>query len=48
MACITKKKSKKGQWCIDFYDQYGKRRLKVLPNETRKSRSSLPHRKGSF
>jgi hypothetical protein len=31
MACITKKKSKKGQWCVDFYDQYGKRRLKVLP-----------------
>ena len=30
MACVTKKKSKGNRWCIDFYDQYGKRRLKVL------------------
>ncbi len=37
MACITKKKSKKGQWCIDFYDQYGKRRLKVLPKGSTKA-----------
>ncbi len=37
MACITKKKSKKGQWCIDFYDQYGKRRLKVLPKDATKT-----------
>jgi len=27
MACVTKKK---GKWAVDFYDQHGKRRLKVL------------------
>jgi integrase len=37
MACITKKKNKPGRWCIDFYDQYGKRRLKVLPEGTTKA-----------
>ena len=39
MACITKKKNKPGQWCIDFYDQYGKRRLKVLPKGTTKKKA---------
>ncbi len=38
MACITnKKKSKRGRWCIDFYDQSGKRRLKVLPKGATKT-----------
>ena len=37
MACITRKKSKKGRWCIDFYDQNGKRRLKVLPKGATKA-----------
>ena len=36
MACVTKKKSKGNRWCIDFYDQYGKRRLKVLKEGTTK------------
>jgi len=36
MACVTKKKSKGNRWCIDFYDQYGKRRLKVLKQGTTK------------
>lgn len=27
MACVTKKK---GRWAVDFYDQHGKRRLKML------------------
>jgi hypothetical protein len=34
---LTKKKGKKGQWCVDFYDQYGKRRLKVLPKGSTKA-----------
>jgi hypothetical protein len=37
MACVTKKKGKPGRWCIDFYDQHGKRRLKVLPEGTTKA-----------
>jgi integrase len=28
MACATKKR---GRWCVDFYDQHGRRRLKTLP-----------------
>ena len=36
MACVTKKKSKGNRWCIDFYDQYGIRRLKVLKEDTTK------------
>jgi len=27
MACVTKRK---GRWCVDFYDQHGKRRLRIL------------------
>ena len=38
MACITKDK-KPGQWCIDFYDQYSRRRLKVLPKGTTKKQA---------
>jgi len=33
MACITKKR---GKLVIDFYDQHGRRRLKTLPDGTRK------------
>ncbi len=36
MACLTNTK-KKGRWCIDFYDQNGKRRLKVLPQGATKT-----------
>jgi integrase len=38
MACLTNKK-KPGRWCIDFYDQHGKRRLKVLKAGTTKKRA---------
>ena len=38
MACLTNKK-KPGRWCIDFYDQHGKRRLKVLPKGTTKKQA---------
>lgn len=33
----NQKESKKDRWCIDFYDQSGKRRLKVLPKGTTKA-----------
>jgi integrase len=33
MACITKRRNR---WVIDFYDQYGKRRWKTLPEGTTK------------
>ena len=36
MACVTKKK---GRWSVDFYDQYGKRRLKMLPKGATKTQA---------
>jgi integrase len=36
MACITKRR---GRWVIDFYDQYGKRRWKTLPEGTTKTQA---------
>jgi integrase len=36
MACVTKKR---GQWAVDFYDQYGKRRLKMLPKGATKTQA---------
>lgn len=36
MACVTKKK---GRWAVDFYDQHGKRRLKMLPKGATKSQA---------
>jgi len=36
MACVTKKK---GRWCVDFYDQHGKRRLKMLPKDATKGQA---------
>lgn len=39
MACLTRKKNKPGRWCIDFYDQHGKRRLKVLKAGTTKKQA---------
>ena len=36
MACITKRR---GRWVIDFYDQYGKRRLKTLPKGATKGQA---------
>ncbi|MHC5074592.1 MAG: tyrosine-type recombinase/integrase, partial [Planctomycetota bacterium] len=36
MACVTKKK---GRWAVDFYDQYGKRRLKMLPKGATKTQA---------
>lgn len=38
MACVTDKK-KKGRWAVDFYDQQGKRRLKVLPKGATKKQA---------
>jgi integrase len=39
MACVTRKKRYPGRWCIDFYDQDGKRRLKVLKDGTTKKQA---------
>jgi len=36
MACVTKKK---GRWAVDFYDQFGKRRLKMLPQYATKGQA---------
>ena len=36
MACITKRRDR---WVIDFYDQYGKRRWKTLPEGTTKKKA---------
>ena len=36
MACVTKKK---GRWCVDFYDQHGKRRLKMMPKGATKNQA---------
>jgi len=36
MACVTKKK---GRWAVDFYDQHGKRRLKMLPKDATKGQA---------
>lgn len=36
MACITKKK---GRWAVDFYDQNGRRRLKMLPQNATKGQA---------
>jgi len=36
MACVTKKR---GRWAVDFYDQHGKRRLKVLPQGSTKAQA---------
>ena len=36
MACISKRR---GRWVIDFYDQYGKRRWKTLPEGTTKGQA---------
>lgn len=33
MACVTKKR---GRWAVDFYDQHGKRRLKMLKKDATK------------
>ena len=38
MACITKRR---GRWVIDFYDQYGKRRWKTLPEGTTKKKARV-------
>ncbi len=37
MACIKKRR---GRWVIDFYDQYGKRRWKTLPDGTTKKKAT--------
>ncbi len=39
MACVTDKK-KKGRWAVDFYDQHGKRRLRVLPKGATKKQAT--------
>ncbi len=36
MACVTKRK---GKWAVDFYDQHGRRRLKVLPKKANKTQA---------
>ena len=36
MACITKRRDR---WVIDFYDQYGKRRWKTMPEGTTKKKA---------
>jgi hypothetical protein len=36
MACISKRR---GRWVIDFYDTYGKRRWKTLPNGSTKKKA---------
>jgi integrase len=36
MACVTKKK---GRWAVDFYDQQGRRRLKMLPRGATKTQA---------
>lgn len=36
MACVTKKK---GRWCVDFYDQHWKRRLKMMPKGATKNQA---------
>ena len=36
MACVTKKH---GRWAVDFYDQHGKRRLKMLPKGATKAKA---------
>jgi len=36
MACVTKKRDR---WAVDFYDQHGKRRLKVLPKGSTKKQA---------
>jgi integrase len=36
MACVTKKR---GRWCVDFYDQHGKRRLKMMPEGANKKQA---------
>ncbi len=36
MACITKRRSR---WVIDFYDQYGERRWKTMPEGTTKAQA---------
>ncbi len=38
MACVTKKK---GKWAVDFYDQHGKRRLKMLPKGATKKQATV-------
>jgi integrase len=38
MACVTKKR---GRWCVDFYDQHGKRRLKILPKGSTKKEATV-------
>jgi integrase len=37
MACVTRKK---GRWAVDFYDQHGTRRLRVLPKEATKKQAN--------
>ena len=37
MACVTKRK---GRWVVDFYDQHGKRRLKVMPKGSTKKKAT--------
>jgi integrase len=37
MACVTKKR---GRWCVDFYDQHGKRRLKTLKKGSTKKQAT--------
>jgi integrase len=37
MACVTRKK---GRWAVDFYDQFGKRRLKMLPKGATKRKAN--------
>jgi len=34
MACVTKKR---GKWAVDFYDQHGTRRLRILPKGANKA-----------
>jgi hypothetical protein len=36
MACVIKQRDR---WAVDFYDQYGKRRLKVLPKGSTKKQA---------
>ena len=38
MACVTKRK---GRWCVDFYDQHGKRRLKVSKKGSTKKQATV-------
>jgi integrase len=42
MACITKRRDR---WVIDFYDQYGKRRWKTMPEGTTKKKAREELRK---